>query len=70
MVEAGLTPAQALVAATGDAARCVGKAGAIGTIQPGAAADLVVYDGNPLADIRSTRRIEAVWAGGVRVDMP
>ena len=39
MVEAGLTPMQTIVAATGDAARCYGKAGQIGSIQTGAAAD-------------------------------
>ena len=69
MVKAGLTPRQALVAATGDAARCVKKAGAIGAIRPGAFADLVVLDRSPLADIRNTRRIESVWVSGVAVDM-
>jgi imidazolonepropionase-like amidohydrolase len=58
---------QTIVAATGDAARCMRKAGVIGTLQPGAFADLVVYDGNPLADIRNTRRIESVWVGGTEV---
>jgi imidazolonepropionase-like amidohydrolase len=67
MVEAGLTPMQALVSATGDAARCWNKAGQIGTIEPGVAADLVVLGRNPLEDIRNTRTIEGVWIGGVRV---
>jgi imidazolonepropionase-like amidohydrolase len=67
MVKAGPTPSQAIAAATGTAARCIGKAGAIGTIQPGAA-DFVVYDRNPLTDIRNTRQIASVWVGGVQVD--
>lgn len=68
MVRAGLTTRQAILAATGDAARCLGRAGTIGTIQPGARADLLVLDGDPLADIRNTRRIASVWASGVEVD--
>ena len=64
MVKAGLTPMQAIVAATGDAARCMKRAGTIGTIQPGAFADLVVYAANPAADIRNTRTIEAIYVGG------
>jgi imidazolonepropionase-like amidohydrolase len=64
LVEAGLTPMQAIVAATGGAARCMKKPGAIGTIQPGAFADLVVYGANPSADIRNTRTIESVFVAG------
>jgi imidazolonepropionase-like amidohydrolase len=65
MVKAGLTPMQTIVAATGDAARCMKKAGQIGTIQPGAWADLVVYGANPVDDIRNTRALEHVFIGGV-----
>jgi len=64
MVEAGLTPMQAIVAATGDAARCYGKQGQLGSIRPGAFADFVVLKGNPLQDIRATRTIQSVWIGG------
>ena len=67
MVDAGLTPMQALVAATGDAARCHGKAGQIGSIQPGAAADFVVLKENPLTSIKATRTIDSVWIGGRRL---
>jgi imidazolonepropionase-like amidohydrolase len=67
MVEAGLTPMQAIVAATGDAARCYGKPGQLGTIQSGALADFVVLKGNPLDDIRATRTIQSVWIGGRKV---
>jgi imidazolonepropionase-like amidohydrolase len=67
MTKAGLSPMQAIVAATGDAARCMKKAGAVGTIQPGTFADLVVYGANPAADIRNTRTIEAVYVSGERI---
>lgn len=67
MVEAGLTPMQAIVSATGDAARCHQRSGEIGTIAPGALADLLVLDANPLDDIRNTRRIDSVWIGGRRL---
>jgi imidazolonepropionase-like amidohydrolase len=64
MVDAGLTPMQAIVSATGDAARCHGRAGQIGTLAPGAAADLLILGANPLENIRNTRSIEQVWIGG------
>jgi len=67
MVDAGLTPLQALVAATRDAARCMAQ-DAIGTIRPGSFADLIVLDRSPFLDIRNTRRIESVWVSGVQVD--
>jgi imidazolonepropionase-like amidohydrolase len=64
MVKAGLTPMQTIVAATGDAARCMKRAGQIGTIAPGAWADLVVYRANPVDDIRNTRTLEQVFVAG------
>lgn len=64
MVDAGLTPMQALVSATGDAARCHGKAGQFGTLAAGAAADLVILNQNPLETIRNTRSIDAIWIAG------
>ncbi len=64
LVKSGLTPMQAIVAATGDAARCMRQEGAIGVIRPGAHADLVAYGANPAEDIRHTRTLEAVWVGG------
>jgi len=64
MVDAGLTPMQALVSATGDAARCHGRAGQFGTLTPGAMADLLVLNANPLENIRNTRTIAAVWING------
>jgi imidazolonepropionase-like amidohydrolase len=66
MVDAGMTPAAVLGAATGEAARAMGLAD-VGTITPGAWADLVVLDRDPLADIRNTRSIASVWVAGNRV---
>ena len=64
MVEAGLTPMQALVAATGNAARVMGL-DELGALEPGRWADFVVLDADPLADIRNTRQIHAVWIAGL-----
>jgi hypothetical protein len=64
---AGLTPLEAIRAATGDAARILGAAD-LGTIAAGKVADLVVLDADPVADIRNTRRIRAVVQGGRVVD--
>jgi imidazolonepropionase-like amidohydrolase len=66
LVRAGLTPEQALAAATSSPARAFGL-GDRGTIRPGMRADLVLVEGNPASDIRATRNIIAVWKRGVRV---
>jgi len=63
MVEAGLSPLQAITAATGGSAR-VSNFDQLGTIEPGKAADLLVLDANPLEDILNTRQINSVWIGG------
>ena len=63
MVEAGLTPLQALVAATGDAARIM-NLDTLGTLEPGKWADLVVLNENPLENINHTQQIDAVWIAG------
>jgi imidazolonepropionase-like amidohydrolase len=68
LVAAGLTPLQALQAATINAAVFLGVADSVGSVQPGKVADFVVLDGDPLADIRNTRRISAVVIGGRLVD--
>lgn len=58
--DAGLTPAQALAAATIDAARTIGVDGDRGTLAPGKVADIVLLSASPLDDISNTRRIETV----------
>ena len=52
LVKAGLTPLQALRAATGWAAECLGREHEIGTVEKGKLADLVVVAGDPLADVK------------------
>ena len=69
MVESGLTPMQTLVAATGDAARCMQIDGDVGTLAAGKWADFVVLGANPLDDIRNTHAIESVWIAGNQVPL-
>jgi imidazolonepropionase-like amidohydrolase len=69
MVGAGLTPAQALDIATRQAAELLRLDGA-GRIAAGQRADFVVLAADPLADIRNSRRIEAVWQDGREVAGP
>jgi imidazolonepropionase-like amidohydrolase len=64
MVEAGLTPMQAIVAATGTNAEILGGAKQFGTLQSGRRADFLVLDANPLEDIHNTERLSAVWQAG------
>ena len=67
LVEAGMTPMQALVAATGWAAEACGIEKETGTLEAGKAADLVVVDGNPLQDItflQDKSRIKLVMKEG------
>lgn len=69
LVRAGLSPAQALLTATRDAARLTG-ADSVGVLGRGMAADLVILSKDPLQDIRNTLAIEQVMIRGrlVRVD--
>jgi hypothetical protein len=64
LVSAGLTPAQALFAATVAPARAHGMEAQLGLIEPGKYADMVLLDANPLLDIRNTQQISAVIADG------
>ncbi|MGD9904396.1 MAG: amidohydrolase family protein, partial [Vicinamibacterales bacterium] len=70
MVDAGLTPMQAIVSATSTAADCWGMAGRLGSIAPGAAADLLELTANPLEQIANTRAIDAIYIAGRRFDPP
>ena len=65
LVEAGLSPAEAIAAATSQATAFLGLIDELGTVEEGKRADLVLLDGDPLADITNTRRIAAVVVGGV-----
>jgi imidazolonepropionase-like amidohydrolase len=67
LVEAGLTPVQALASATSVVARAF-KLSDRGRIAPGLRADLVLVNGDPTADITAARNIDGIWKGGVRFD--
>lgn len=67
MVLAGMTPMQVILASTRNGAELM-KLPDQGTIEPGKRADLLVLDGNPLDDIKNTRRISAVILRGQPVD--
>lgn len=64
LVEAGLTPAAALAAATTIPAREMRRERSHGAVAPGRVADIVLLDANPLGDIRNTTRIRAVVLRG------
>jgi imidazolonepropionase-like amidohydrolase len=67
-VKAGFTPMEAIQAATIVPARAMGMEKEVGTIEAGKRADLIIVDGNPLEDIRNTRRVKSVITNGVMYD--
>jgi imidazolonepropionase-like amidohydrolase len=64
LVEAGLTPQEALVAATRNPAECENRTADFGAIAPGRFADIVILDGNPLEDIFAVERVHTVFKEG------
>lgn len=66
--EAGLSPMQAIVAATKNAAEVIGQGESLGTLEPGKLADVIVVDGDPLRDISHIRRLEIVIKDGAILD--
>lgn len=66
---AGLSPREALTGATSAAADAYGLSDR-GRIAPGYRADLLLVDGNPLDDIKATRRIRHIWKTGVEIERP
>ena len=67
LVDAGLTPMQAILSSTKWAAELLNKKD-IGTIAPGNVADVILIEGDPLADIRATRKIRTVIMDGKVID--
>jgi imidazolonepropionase-like amidohydrolase len=67
MVKWGMTPMQAIQAATIEAANLIGLKDKVGTVSPGAYADLIAVSGNPLADITELERVMFVMKAGVIV---
>ena len=64
LVESGLSPTEALQAATFNPALYMAKLNKYGVVEAGHIADLVLFDGNPLEDIRNTRKVNAVILRG------
>jgi imidazolonepropionase-like amidohydrolase len=64
MVRLGLTPLQAIQAATVNAADLLGWSGKVGSFEPGAWADMVAVDGDPVKDVTTLERVKFVMKGG------
>jgi imidazolonepropionase-like amidohydrolase len=61
LVEAGMTPMEAIVSATRTAAECLGWDDRLGTVEPGKLADIVIAGSDPLADISSLANNDNIW---------
>ena len=66
-MQTGLTPAEALRAATSAPAECLGQSDIAGSVSVGREADLVMLDGNPLENIGNTRLIDDIAADVARI---
>jgi imidazolonepropionase-like amidohydrolase len=64
LVQGGMTPHQALRCGTFNGARYLGMDADLGSLEPGKLADLIVIDGDPLADIRQSKKVELTVSGG------
>ncbi len=67
MVKFGLTPAQAIRAATSSAADLIGRAADVGTVEAGKYADLIAVTGDPLQNVTALENVSFVMKGGTVV---
>ncbi|MFE6500573.1 amidohydrolase family protein [Kitasatospora sp. NPDC057738] len=70
LVKYGFTPREALMTATGNAARALGYGDQLGAVAPGRIADLVMVEGDPLTDIRAAAAVRSVMVAGVTRTVP
>lgn len=68
IVEAGISPLEAITIGTLNAAKYLGHEVDLGSLEPGKLADMVLLEADPSEDIRNTQRIAAVYKGGVKID--
>ena len=64
MVKFGMTPPQAIRAATSSAADLIGRSADVGTVEPGKYADIIAVQSDPLADVRALEHVDFVMKGG------
>ena len=70
MVKNGMSPKDALLAATREGAKLLGIADQVGTLEPGKIADVIAVAGDPLADITATEKVIFVMKAGRIVKRP
>lgn len=70
MVEAGMTPLEAIRAATVHAAALLDQPGRLGSVEPGYAADIVAVEGDPLRDVKLLEQVKFVMKDGVVYKKP
>lgn len=67
VVKSGMSPKDAIVGVTSNAARCIGVDSSLGSLVPGKLADIAVFDGNPVEKIEDSAKVVAVIKGGTLV---
>ena len=66
-MKSGMSPKDAIVGVTSNAARCIGVDSSLGSLVPGKLADIAVFDGNPVEKIEDSAKVVAVIKGGTLV---